>query len=208
MPARAKTVIVSQRLRNFDAKRGVGLTEFLGVKQAVGVGVREDCHALYLARKFELEISLGSKRGPNGQFVHELRGPSRLEALGDANVLGDGREAQGAFASWPDRAARFENIGLAPPARVKKRQLHGDDLARRRLNRGDHASVIFSARLIAIARQKPDRGGRRLVEAALAKIGSGESACDGLRAAPKGEGVRAGGLWRCALLPWIAGIRP
>jgi hypothetical protein len=81
---------------------------------------------------------------------------------------------------------------------VEKRQLHRDDLARRRLNGGYHASVIFSLRLIAIAGQKPDRGGRRLVEAALAKVGFGGSAGDGLRAAPKSEGVRAGGLWRCA----------
>src|ERR1019366_5536803 len=50
--------------RDFNTKRRIGLPEFLGVKQAIGVGVREDGHALYLARKFELEISLGSKRGP------------------------------------------------------------------------------------------------------------------------------------------------
>ena len=184
--------------RDFDAKRGVGLPEFIRVKQAVGIGVREDGHAFHLARKFELEISLGSKRGPNGQFAHELRGPSRFKTLGDANMFGDGREAQGALAGGPDRAACFGNIGLASSARVEKRQLHRDDLARRRLDRGDHASVRFSLRLVAIAGQKADRGGRRLVETALAKIGFGGSAGDGLRAAPKGEGVRAGGLWRCA----------
>ena len=39
---------------DFDAKRRVSLPEFLRVKQAVGVGVREDGHALHLARKFEL----------------------------------------------------------------------------------------------------------------------------------------------------------
>ena len=92
------------------------MPEFIREKQAVGVGVREDCHALNLAWKFELEISLGSERGPNGQFVHELRGPRRLETLGEANVLGDSREAQGALAAGPTvrRVSRTSALRLPP----------------------------------------------------------------------------------------------
>ena len=64
--------------------------------------------------------------------MHELRGPRRFEAPGYSDMLGDGREAQGALAGWPDRAARFENFGLAASVLVEKCQLNRDDFARRR----------------------------------------------------------------------------
>jgi len=79
---------------------------------------------------------------------------------------------------------------------VKKGQLHGED-SRWRLNGGDHTGEGFPAR-IGIARQKPDRRGRRLREAARAKIGFGGSAIDGLGCAPEGEGVGCRRLALCA----------
>jgi hypothetical protein len=85
-------------------------------------------------------------------MVTRFTSRGNLEALGDANMLGDGCEAQDALASWPDCAACFENIGLAPSARVEKRQLHRDDLARRRLNRGDYPRIR-----VATARPLTDR---------------------------------------------------
>ncbi len=178
LPNFRKVVHAASWRRDRDVERRARFPEFFRIEQARRVIVGEDRHASDLSRKYDLQKSFVSKRGPNGHVVHELRGPCRLEALGKADMLRDRREAQRAGAERADGAAGLEHIGFALPARVQKGQLHGDDFARRRLNGGDHAGEGFPAG-IGIAGEEPDRSRRRLREAARAQIGFDGSAGGG-----------------------------
>ena len=108
------------------------------VGRARGVVIGIDGDAANARRERNDAKAIGAERRPYGRAVFEKRcGPCGFESFGEAEMLGDGSEAQQSVAERANGPARVFDLGFATAGMIEEGELDGDDLARRSLNGGD-----------------------------------------------------------------------